>query len=125
MEQKICIFLIILENLCDYGTSYQAMPVKIISTSSFKISIMHAIESKIKLPQEFSRKRNSSVVYRKTCAKIALLLFLTMHTLFINFYAISFSRNRDQLIPKIPEKVLLQRHLLSDFHQRLIELNLC
>ena len=49
---------------------------------------------------------------------------LNMHIMYIIFYVVSSIKNRDQLIPKIPEKVWLPRHLLSDFHQKLIEINL-
>ena len=52
--------------------------------------------------------------------KIAPLLFLMIYILHINFCPISSSRNRDQRIPKIPEKVKVRRHLLSDLYQNLI-----
>ena len=44
--------------------------------------------------------------------------------MYINFCAFSSNRSWDQRIPKNPENVWLQRHLLNDFHQKLIETNL-
>ena len=85
----------------------------------------HAVESKIKLPLEFWEKQNSRAPYWDTYTQTASLLFLMMHILYINICVISFIRNRDQLIPKISEKLLPQRYLLSDFHQKLTEINLC
>ena len=43
----------------------------------------------------------------------------------MNFCAISSTTNQDQHIPKISEKMELQRRLLSDFHHKLIDINLC
>ena len=65
----------------------------------------HAIESEIELAKQFRKKRNSSAPYRDKCSQIASLLFLMMYILRINFCELSFTRNRDQRIPKIPEKV--------------------
>ena len=75
----------------------------------------HAIESET-LSQEFWKKRNSSAPYKDICTEIASLLFIKIFILNINFCAILFSRNRDQLIRKMPEKVILQRHMLSNVH---------
>ena len=44
--------------------------------------------------------------------------------MYISFFAILSTRNRDQSIPKIPKEGL-QRHLLSDFHQKKIGINSC
>ena len=85
----------------------------------------HAIESEKKLSQKFWEKRNSSALYWAICTHIASLLFLMIHILHINFCTISSARNQDQGIPKISEKVKLQRQLLSDFQQNLIDINLC
>ena len=84
----------------------------------------HAVESEIELSQNFLEKRKSRALYLAICTKIASSLFLMIYILHISFYTISSSRNQDRFIPKIPERVLLQRHLLSDFHQKLIEVNL-
>ena len=46
-----------------------------------------------------------------------------MHMLYIICCAIPTNENGDKLIPEILEKVWLQRHLLSDFLQKLIETN--
>ena len=73
----------------------------------------HAIESEIDLSQKFWKKKG-----------LQLFLLSYMYRNF-SFYAISFSRNRDQLITKIPEKVLQQRYLLSDCPQKMIDINLC
>ena len=100
------------------------MFAKNISLSSFKVSTFHAIESEIALSQEFWKKRNSSTPYCSLCIQIASLLFKMIHILHLNFRAISFGRKL-QLMPKIPEKVLQQSHLLSDFRQKLIGINLC
>ena len=35
----------------------------------------------------------------------------------------SSTRNRDECISKFPEKLKLQRHLFSNFHQKLIDTN--
>ena len=43
----------------------------------------------------------------------------------MNFYAISSTRNGEELIQNILVKVWLQSHLLSDFNQKLIKINLC
>ena len=75
----------------------------------------HATESEIELSQEFWKKRNSSAPYRAACTQIVALLLIMMC---INFCAILYTRNRDLLTPKIPGKMLLQRHLLSDFYQK-------
>ena len=85
---------------------------------------LYAIESIIELSKEFWKKCNSSASCRDICTQIASLLFLMIYILCVNFCAISLTRNRDELIPKIPEKVLLQLHLLNDFHLKLLEINL-
>ena len=63
-----------------------------------------------------------------TIIKCFISMFLSLHAIedeIRNFCAISSARNQDQLNPKIPEKILLQRYLLSDFHLKLIDMNLC
>ena len=45
--------------------------------------------------------------------------------MYTNFSAISSTRNRDQRITKISEKAKLKGYLLSNFHQKLIDFNLC
>ena len=55
---------------------------------------------------------------------IVPLLFQTLPILLIIFCAISFTRNRYQFTQKILEKVCLQRHPLSDYHQTLMDINL-
>ena len=63
---------------------------------------------------------------RETCfTKNVPLFFLIAYILYINFREISFNRSRDLHIPKNLENVWLQRHLLNDFHQNLIDTNLC
>ena len=59
-----------------------------------------AVESETELSSEFWEKRNSSVSYWAMYTQISPLLFLYIH-----FCAISFSRDRDQHIPKISDKV--------------------
>ena len=57
-----------------------------------------------------------------------VLLFLqtAVYILYINFYALSCTRNRDQLIPKILEKVRqILSHFFSILNQKLIDINLC
>ena len=76
----------------------------------------HATESEIELPEEFWGKCNSSATYRAIYTQIASLLFLMISILYIKFCAISSTGNRDQLIPKIPEKVKLQHDLSINFH---------
>ena len=84
----------------------------------------HAIESEPRLSEEFGEKRNSSTLYWDMYSQTASLLFLMIHIPYINLCAISLNRNRKQHIPKIPKKVTLQRHLLNDFYQKLIDINL-
>ena len=55
------------------------------------------------------------------CTKIVPSFFL----LVINFCFISSNRRRDLRIPKNVENAWLQRNLLNDFHQKLIDTNLC
>ena len=81
-----------------------------------------AIKTDIKLSQEFGEKWISSA---PTCTQFASLLFLMIYILRINFCVVSSTRNQDLLVPKLPEKVLLQRYSLRDFHQKLIDINLC
>ena len=45
--------------------------------------------------------------------------------MYIDFCAILSTWNRYQCIQKIPEKVRVQRHLLNDFHQKLIDIIFC
>ena len=77
--------------------------------------------------KKFSKNCDNSALlsapYYATCTQNQRLLFLIC-ILYINFCAISSLRNRDQRIPEISEKVKLQLHLLSDFHQKLIDFNL-
>ena len=131
IEDKVCIAPKILEKLW-FQCPLASYARKIISVSYFKVSIMHAkfctlhvIKWKIRLSKEFWVKWNSSAVYWATCTQITSLCFLIIYILCINFCAISSTRNWDQRIPKIPGKVLLQRHLWSNFHQKLKEINLC
>ena len=62
---------------------------------------------------------------RKLQTQIVSLLYLMMYSLYKLFCAITSTRNRDKLNPKIPENVHLQRHLQSNFYQKLIDINLC
>ena len=52
------------------------------------------------------------------------LLFLMICNLHVLFCAISSSRNRAKLIQIILEKVCLQRHMLYNFYQKLIDINI-
>ena len=82
-------------------------------------------ESEIKLSWDFGEKRNNSALYWATCTEITSLLYLMIYSLHINFFAISFPKNQDMLIPKILEKKQLQRrHLLVYFYQKMININL-
>ena len=77
----------------------------------------HAIESEIELSQEFGENGIAAHPTKLYITQIAPLLFLMLHILFINFCVISsIFRNKNQRIPKISEKVRLQRHLLRNFH---------
>ena len=67
----------------------------------------HVVESKVELPQEFWEKQNSRAPYWAMHAQIASLLFLMICILYTNFWAISYSRNQNQRIPNISEKVKL------------------
>ena len=85
----------------------------------------HAIESKIELSQEFwGKKRSSSDPFRDMCTRAVSLLFLMIHVLYINFCAISSTKLRSGYF-KILEKMKLQRYLLRNFHQKMIDINLC
>ena len=88
------------------------MTAKFMSILFFNVSILqanfvrfHAIESETEQSRKFWKKRNSSDPYKDICTQIASLLFLMMQILHIHFCAISSTRNRDQVIPKILEKV--------------------
>ena len=59
------------------------------------------------------------------CTKIAPSFFLIVYILCINFCFISSNRSRDLRIRKKLENVWLQGHLLNDFHQKMIDTNLC
>ena len=65
----------------------------------------HAIEYDIELSYKNLGKRNSSAPYTAIYTQIGSLLFLMIYNLHIIFGAIPFIRNRDRLIPKIPEKL--------------------
>ena len=66
---------------------------------------LQAIESELELPQKFWGRRNSSAPYLAIYTQYASLLYLIIYTLYVNFCAILFIRNRDKLIPKNPEKM--------------------
>ena len=66
-------------------------------------------------------KKGIAAPLKTTCTQIASLLFLIVYILFINFCATSLTRNQDQRIPKILEKVKLQRNLLRNFFQKIID----
>ena len=108
-----------------------SMFVKTISISSFKESILHAKFCMIPCNRVREKiiirilEKYSSARYRAICTQIASLLFLMVYNLCIKFCAFSFRRNRDQRIPKILQKVLLQRNLSRNFHQKLMDINLC
>ena len=74
--------------------------------------------------KNFKKKLNSSAPCRFISTKIASLIFLIIYILYLNYCAFSSTRNRDEIIIKILKKVLLQRHLLRNFHQKLIDINL-
>ena len=63
----------------------------------------HAIKSEMELSSEFWNKRSSTPPYRDIRTQIASVIFLVIYISYTNFCAISFTRNRDQLIPKILE----------------------
>ena len=72
---------------------------------AWKTVRFHSIECETETLQEFSGKRKSSDLYRARSTQIASLLFPMTHILYIKFYTISSTRNRDQFTPKNPEKV--------------------
>ena len=86
----------------------------------------HAIDSRQNYLKNFEKKkkRYSSFSYKAICIQIASRLFLMIYILRIVFCGVSSTRNPDQRITKISEKVKLQRHLLSDFLQTLIDVKL-
>ena len=116
---------------CDCSAPYQATKSKIISMLSLKVYCMqnsvrfHAIEPKIEQSEEMWEKRNSSAPFWAICTQIAAFLSLMIDILYVSFNAISSNRNRGEGIPKFPKKMYLQRRLLNDFHQKLIDTNLC
>ena len=130
IETNICIILKILKRmwlqrpLASYAGKklYKCYPLNYIYCTQNFVRF-HAVKSKIELPQEFWEKKNSRAPYWARYTQIASLLFLMIYILCINFCSFSLIRNRDQCIPKISEKVELQRHLLSNFHQKLIDTN--
>ena len=75
--------------------------------------------------KNFGGKTQQQRPYRVICTQIVALLSLITYMLCINFLAILSNTNRDMLIPKILENVLLQRRLLLHLHQKLIDFNLC
>ena len=84
----------------------------------------HAIESEIDYHKNFGKNRIAALLQiymHPNC----IIIFLTIEIVHINFYAISLTRNQDQLIPKNLVKMSLKRYLLSNFHQKLIDINLC
>ena len=117
----------------DCSLPSKATPSKIISMLSLKISKMRAKFCTI--PCNRIRDRTTKTIWEKNrvaapsiraiCTQIASLCFLMIYFLHINFCPVSSSRNRDLRIRKNSEKVKLQRHLLSDLHQKLVETNLC
>ena len=110
------------------------MPAKTIGMSCFKISILH--KKFCTIPCNRIRDRTITRILKKKkngiavspteihVSKMESLLFLIIYILYINFCAISSSRNGDQRIPKIQGKIFLQRHLSSDFDQKLTDINL-
>ena len=64
----------------------------------------HAMESEIEISQKFWKKRNSSAFYWSLCTHIVSLLYLMVRTLFIHFYAILFTKNRDNGSQKFQKK---------------------
>ena len=62
----------------------------------------HVIEPEIELSQKFGK---NGVAAPPTEIHVSKMRHLMIYTLHIHFCGISFTRNRDQLIPKIPEKV--------------------
>ena len=132
IEHKFPFLQRFVKNFRDYKASQQAMPAKIISKSPFKVSTLNAKFCVIprdrirdRISQKFCEKRRRNAPYWAICIQIAPLLFLILLILYINFCAISSSRNQNQLIPKIMENVWLQRHLSRNFYEKLININLC
>ena len=75
-----------------------------------------AMESKMQLSQEFGKKRNERPL-QSYMNPNCIIVIPIMYILNRNFCEILSTRNWDVLIPKVPEKVSLKHHLLSDFHQ--------
>ena len=82
----------------------------------------HAIKSEMELSSEFWNKRSSTPPYRDIRTQIASVIFLVIYISYTNFCAISFTRNRSAYSKN--SRKLLQRHLLGDVHQKLIEINI-
>ena len=75
---------------------------------------------KIELPQEFLGKTEQKrPLLSYECSNCVIVYFEKKNC------AISPMRNRDQRIPKVSEKGKLQRHLSSNFHQKLTDINFC
>ena len=120
----------ILENL-RLQCPHQAILSKIISILLLKISILHAkfctihaIKPEIELSHEMWKKQKNSAPYWDISTQISSWLFLVIYIMYIIFCVNSFTTNRDQRIRKNFVKMTLQRHLLSDFHQKLMDTNL-
>ena len=71
----------------------------------------------------FLRKKNSSAFIDPYVPKLNLIISNNVYFAHI-FCAISSTRNRVQRYQIIPEKVQLQRHLWSNFYQKLTDINL-
>ena len=82
---------------------YQCYFLKLVYCMHNFIQIQ-AIEPKIELMQGMWEKRNISAPYWAMCTQITSMLFLMMDILYINFCAISSTRNRDCLFPKFWKK---------------------
>ena len=97
----------------------------------FNVSILHAKFCTI--PCNSIRDRSITRIlekaeqqppYSATCNQIASLFFLMIHILCTFFFSISSTRTQNQGTPKISENVRLQSYVLSDCHQKLVDINL-
>ena len=128
MEHKICIFPKILEKIC---LQYPKL-AKIISISPFKIRILHAKFWTISCNKIWHR--TIIRMWGKTEKQLPLFSYTDSNCIIIilnniyfayKFLCILIQLKLRSAYPENSGKVWLQRDLSSNFHQKLIKINLC
>ena len=84
-----------------------------------------AIKSNVKITTRIGKKEYQRPLLSYMYPISIIVISNNTYILYINFCEISSTRNRDQRIPKILEKLKVQRQPLNGHHQKLIEINLC